>query len=412
MQDSENLTDALDTLLHPRHRWYFVKESFSPKLVKKAIEECECQKDDLVIDVFCGGGTTTLAAAMEGYDTAGFEVNPFLAFVARTKMVNCRANTFYNQVDKVIDACMKGKVSRLSEFSTFSENERLEKWLFNRDILFAFEGGWKSAQNIYAPVKTLLRLCLIGAAMDVCNAVRDGKCLRYRDDWRELNFTRDDFLQAVRVRTLQVKQDLEAYPILSRNVEIYNADSRTLSSAALNGRQFKLCVTSPPYLNSFDYTDIYRPELFLSKSVKSQAQLYELRLNTLRSHVQAKWDEPDNEDLSPLLMQSVSEIQERHDKLWNDRIPVMIQAYFEDMKKIFMILKSLAAKEANLWITVANSAYTGVEVPVDLIIANIGSSCGWSLKEIKVANYLRRTPGQQYSELSKRNNKALILEKA
>ena len=45
------------------------------------------------------------------------------------------------------------------------------------------------------------------------------------------------------------------------------ADSRHHLPDSFAG--FKLCVTSPPYLNSFDYTDIYRPELFLGGFVQS-----------------------------------------------------------------------------------------------------------------------------------------------
>ena len=84
---------------------------------------------------------------------------------------------------------------------------------------------------------------------------------------------------------------------------------------------------------------------------------------------------------------------------------MMIQAYFEDMGQILGALKPFAARDAQLWIVVANSAYAGIEVPVDLIISDIGSKCGWSLKEVKVVSYLRRTPGQQYNDLSKNNNK-------
>ena len=405
MQDCKNPTNALDTLRQPRHRWYFVKEGFSPNLVNQAIEDSKCKNEDLVIDVFCGGGTTTLAATMKGHTSAGFEVNPFLAFVARTKLLNCRAKTLDRHIETVVDGAQNGATSRLDEFSTFSENGKVKKWLFNKDILSAFEGGWKNTQNLHAPVRDLFRLCLIGAAMDVCNAVRDGKCLRYRKNWQQIKYKEIDFIDAFYTRVSHVKQDLDSYPLRKSNNYVLNIDSRKLTISALKGKPFKLCVTSPPYLNSFDYTDIYRPELFLGKYVKSQAKLRELRLNTLRSHVQVKWNAPNNDYLSLLLKQSVSDIQEQNEKLWNSRIPMMIQAYFEDMGQILGALKSFAARDAQLWIVVANSAYVGIEVPVDLIISDIGSKCGWSLKEIKVVSYLRRTPGQQCNDLSKKNNK-------
>ena len=404
MPDRDNLANATDTLIQPRHRWYFIKESFSPNLVREAIADSNCKKGDLIIDVFCGGGTAPLTAKMEGFTTIGFEVNPFLAFVSRVKMSNCKPKVLTNQTDKVVEGIIGGSESKLMNFSTFSENGKNKKWLFNREVLLAFEGGWKNTVGMYKPVRDILRLCLIGAAMDICNATRDGKCLRYRDKWREKRYGKKDLQVAFSDRVEIVKKDLDTNPIRVPEDEIIDADSRNLDPSSLNGRLFNLCVTSPPYLNSFDYTDIYRPELFLSKLVNSQNELNELRKKTIRSHVQVKWDEPQNTFISPLLCQSITNIMEREEVLWNNRIPMMVQAYFEDMQNIFKVLESIAAPNAVIWLVVSTSAYAGVEIPVDLIIAHIGSQYGWALKEIKVTGYLRRTPGQQWQGLSQSKN--------
>ena len=68
----------------------------------------------------------------------------------------------------------------------------------------------------------------------------------------------------------------------------------------------------------------------------------------------------------------------------------MIQAYFEDMFKILRSLKAKANPNANLWIIVSNSAYADIEIPVDLILGELGSKAGWYLKEIEVLNYLKK----------------------
>jgi len=80
----------------------------------------------------------------------------------------------------------------------------------------------------------------------------------------------------------------------------------------------------------------------------------------------------------------------------------MVQAYFEDMKKILINLKLMAKRDASVWIVVSTSAYAGVELPVDLIIADIATQVGWYLRDIRVIRYLKRVSGQQWDELSKR----------
>jgi len=395
---------SLDTLVLPRHRWYYIKESFSPSLVNHAINDSKCQENDIVMDVFCGSGTVPLAATVEGYHAIGLEVNPFLAFVSRAKLAQCNPATLDRYVGKAITGIMQEASSALETFSTFSESPGADQWLFNRDVLRAFEGGWRATTTMRKPARDLLRLCLIAAAIDVCNAVKDGKCLRYRSNWKQQGFTKMDFLLGFESHIANIRQDLRECPLLAPKAEILTYDSRKITDELLGGRKFKLCVMSPPYLNSFDYTDIYRPELFLGKFVNSNRALQALRLNTMRSHVQVSWPDPEYAHLGQLLATSCAEIRDHADDLWNNRIPAMIQAYFEDMKKVLVNLKQIAQRDASVWIVVSTSAYAGVEIPVDLIIADIGLQAGWLLREIRVMHYLRRMPGQQWDKLCEKKN--------
>jgi len=395
---------ALDNTDMPRHRWYHFKEAFSPNVVNYALEDAQCNKTkDLIIDPFSGSGTVAVTSTLNGYKAIGFEVNPFLAFVSATKLTQCRSNTIHKQLHSIIASIRRGEISPLEHFSTFSDTGDSEKWLFNKQVLRAFEGGWVPTSSMYKPVRDVARLCLIGAAMDACNAAKDGKCLRYRKDWKERSFGVSDFVNAFEKRMQEVIDDLEISPI-NKDIEsfIKLGDSRKMSSDIIQNQKFKLCVMSPPYLNSFDYTDVYRPELFLGRFVLNNEQLQILRHNTLRSHVQVKWAEPHEEYFGRHFFESFQELNERRENLWNNRIPLMVQAYFEDMKKILVNLMSLAKKDASVWIVVSTSAYAGVELPVDLIIADIATQVGWYLRDIKVIRYLKRVSGQQWDELSKR----------
>jgi hypothetical protein len=102
-------------------------------------------------------------------------------------------------------------------------------------------------------------------------------------------------------------------------------------------RSFDLLVTSPPYLNSFDYSDVYRPELFLGGFVADNTELRRIRLRTLRSHVQVKWGGEINVQ-SSVLVEPLRALNSAP-KLWNKRIPEMVEAYFHDMHLIFTQLR-------------------------------------------------------------------------
>ena len=208
-----------------------------------------------------------------------------------------------------------------------------------------------------------------------------------------------------------VADDLKACPLGDVNATVYGGDARKLISTAAMKERFRLCVTSPPYLNSFDYSDIYRPELFLGGFVTSTKELMDVRLRTVRSHVQASWDAPTTSDFGSLYTNCAARVKEQAAELWDHRIPQMIQAYFEDMAGILKGLRARSLDNASAWFVVSTSAYGGVEIPVDLILADIGQRNGWFLREVGVLRYLRSS-GQHMNRVEGADCKAVLLRES
>lgn len=405
-------SNAVDNLSLPRHRWYGFKEAFSPNIVDAAIRRNNLKRDSLIFDPFNGSGTVSVAAAMSGNRGRGVEVNPFFAFLAEVKMSDASSREFLKYVPAVESAIIEGKVSDLERYSTFSPEGGKDKYLFNRSVIRAFEGGWQSTENVPVNIRGLIQLALINSVMSNCNAYKDGKCLRYYRDWRERKYDNTSFQESFKKIVEMIQQDLQFSPIDKERSSIVNQDSRSFLEDN-NDIQFDICVTSPPYLNSFDYTDVYRPELFLGRFVNSGAELKELRYRTLRSHVQVKHIIDRKEDFGTIYDDVIHKITDRKDYLWSPDLIDMITAYFSDMKHILTGLRKNAKKGANTWIIVSTSAYAGVEIPVDLILAHIASSCGWRLKEVGVLRNLR-TSGQNWNRWSAdtNNNKPKLRESA
>lgn len=383
----QGVSNALGLYSLPRHRWYFVKEGFSPRLVENAIHSENVGKGKVLLDPFSGGGTVALVGASEGLTVRAFEVNPFLRFLSAAKLRNASVETFRRLCSDVADSFLAPVESPLENYSTFTEGNRWGRWLFPKEVLRTFEAGRESIAPASTPERALAKLALIASAMDCCNASRDGKCLRYREDWQSHQSTADDFIDRFKTRAQMIAEDLSGNRVQGTDSEVVLGDARWLS-ATMKGK-FDLCVTSPPYLNSFDYSDVYRPELFLGRFVNDTKQLQKIRLDAVRSHMQASWEHPTRHAFGSLYQDCVSQIVAKKDQLWDARIPRMIQAYFEDMEKVLKNLRSRAAEHASMWLVVSTSAYAAVEVPVDLILAEIGQRSGWFLREVGVLRYLR-----------------------
>jgi DNA modification methylase len=402
-------SNYVDTTELARHRWYYYKEGFSPNIVEKAVEYVGLAKDDVIIDPFNGSGTTTLTSSMLGYKSIGIEVNPFTSFLSDTKTKNANVSQLDKIENKLITSVENGKTSPLLNFSTFSQTDKLDKWLFNESILNSFEGGWHQTESISdSNVRKLIRLALISSAMQNCNATKDGKCLRYRDGWGKNNYNKESFIKSLKQNLSNIKTDVQETPI-QVNSKIIKGDCREILSKSDEITEFKLCITSPPYLNTFDYTDIYRPELFLGKFIKSPQKLYDLRLKTVRSHIQAKWREPKLSDFGLLYEQTVNHLIKNGENLMHKSIPMMIQAYFEDMQNILQLLKNKVTKDGQVWLVVSNSAYANYEIPVDLIIGDIASKIGWYLKEIGVLRYVQKRKTKHSPTITELRESVIIL---
>lgn len=404
---SKNSSSAIDYHSLPRFRWYGYKEGFSPNLVKEAIEKVGIKKDDYILDPFNGNGTVTLTASINNIRSVGIEVNPFVAFMSNTKLENFASNEFSNDIEKVLSKAYAGKISPLSLFSTFSEHSGKNKWLFNSDVLNSFEGGWQALRKFPNAKRKIFQLSLIGAAMDNCNAVKDGKCLKYRSNWQNRNFHKDTFINSLEERLRKNKEDLDN-SIIQQKATIINNDARQSIKSLLD--DYKLCITSPPYLNSFDYTDIYRPELFLGKFITTPQELKELRFRTIRSHVEIALPKPLSNTFGEIY-HSVHQKISSSGNIWSKQIPTMIQSYFEDMEKVLVDLLTKAKKRGELWLVVANSVYVGVEIPVDLILAEIGTRNNWKLKRIEVLRYIYRRKTKYCGGIDKVRESLIVFQK-
>ena len=67
------------------HDWYRFVLSYPPHLVRQYLNEFELDENDLVLDPFCGTGTTVVEAKLRGIPSVGLEANRFAAFAGSTK---------------------------------------------------------------------------------------------------------------------------------------------------------------------------------------------------------------------------------------------------------------------------------------------------------------------------------------
>lgn len=67
------------------HDWYRFVLSFPPHLVRDYITKFELKQKSVVLDPFCGTGTTLVEVKLAGMNAVGLEGNPFPQFASSIK---------------------------------------------------------------------------------------------------------------------------------------------------------------------------------------------------------------------------------------------------------------------------------------------------------------------------------------
>jgi len=394
----------------PRHRWYRFKEGFSAGLVSAFADEYLPKVGGRLLDPFLGSGTTAVEGARLGHHVDGIETNPFMSFMAKVKSRDYfRIDGIERAALECLDQRFRAGAFILPRDSTLVERKGLEKWLLNRSVALRFEQLRTAIANVRpSSRRELLLFALLSSMESVANARKDGKCWRYKTNWKRLAFNGKSLDEAFAAQVIRFVEDLQVAPRLDGSATILQGDARKdMSRAGKKGELFDAILTSPPYLNSFDYTDIYRPEMLMMQVATNSGDLRKQRFKTLRSHVQVAW-EPAAPLGIPLLADKISAIDRAG--LWCGRIPDMINAYFVDLDLVIAGAAKRLRPGATAGFVVADSAYCGVVIPVGSILAEIFERRGFTIQ--KIMNFREtRGNGHHQQQSIERLNEVMVVAK-
>jgi len=390
-----HLCDARQNRDLPIHSWYNLKEAYSaafPTWVVDYLAHAYAFHPTMVLDPFIGGGTTAISLAQRGIHVVGVEYNPFIAWAAGVKL----SWPVYDpeEIARLIDSLVfdvpKGARVTWPELTTF----RQTKYFRRRDmqVLLHMLAQIESA-SVSPATKRFLRLGVASTIEEISNLRKDGRALRYVQKNRRP--TVRAALMAQWQRTLDdLKRALErpkGFPSDASHVwrgsavdlcRLSDALEESGNAPDLSDAAFDLVLYSPPYLNNFDYSEVYKLELWLLGFVKSYDTWKVLRRGALRSHHSVTFPETSYLAAEPAAAELVSRLAEMVNSdclegYAKKNMPRVIAGYFDDMylalKEQFRVLRP----GGMLVYMVANSRHSDLPVATDLLIGEIAQLIGF-----------------------------------
>ena len=410
MQFNKNKTE-------PFHRWYPFVEGYSREFIKSIINEMG--KDSIVcLEPFSGSGTTALELQNSGIKCYSFEVNPLMYLIARVKLEKSyTVDDLRRWFQYVCNERQNINIDEpTSDFKTLYENGNAKKWNYDAEVSVAIKKLEMAIDTISdEKYKELLKVALASILLEVSNLYRNGKCLSYKKDWENKSLSEQEVFNRFdnKVRN-ELIEDIEKNLLntsINNKESLYNIDSRVGIEEKIDDDSIDLVITSPPYLNSRDYTDTYMLELKTLGFTKSSDEIKALREKTLRSHVQIKWCDETNVE-NKLLQETMEKLDNgaKSETMWNDSILDMVRLYFVDMQTIFEAIYRKLKVGGKIYFNVSNSAYFNVLINTLEICASIAENIGYKVIEIRKARNLKTSP-QQKETIGELLEGVIVLEK-
>lgn len=390
----------------PIHRWFPYKESFSADLLKLVIEKLTPQVGThfRLLDPFCGVGTTLIAAQelnKYGYEVTatGIECNPFAAFVAKTKggWGSICSNKLRLNGDRILNKRALNNVP-IPPLSSLTQGRCMSKQMTRRIV---------DVRNSILNVKdrTTRNALLLGLAAtieSVSKVRKDGRALRIVDK------SPLPLAPALQERWSQIASDAtllqELIPSASSPTVIFG-DGRLPSKLGIGSEEFDLILTSPPYPNNIDYSEVYKLELWLLGFIRDGIEFLQLRKSTFRSHPTASFPDPSsdftnelrNGKLKKLLWPMLERIQ-TSDQKWRSRLVI---GYFSDLWGSLEEYYRCLRPSGYVVLVVGNSLHgragDAYLIPTDIGLAVIAESIGFSVEKILSArSFKRRLQGNHF----------------
>ena len=392
------------------HSWYQFVLGYPPHLVRYYIYKFGINTGHLVLDPFCGTGTTNLECKKLGINSLGLEANPVVYFASRVKTDWQLSTSELRQAFREIIA------------TAFSS---LDKYGLSEDVSL-FVQPQKGKPLLVEPTLNKDQQAVLPKDFISPKPLRRVLILKECIDRIEVDRIRDFFLLALanlvvnhagnvafgpEIYTTKPKKDIQvldffyklvdrmicdlnSQPTLTGMAKIVHGDARRVSDyfpVHLGGVNF--VITSPPYPNEKDYTRTTRLESVVLGLVSSKQSLRTIKEQLLRSNSRNIFV-TDNDQEFVKEFDSINrlarEIEEKRIHLkktsgFEKMYHKIVKHYFGGMQRHFQTIKPLLAPEARLAYVVGDQmSFFRTHIPTAKILAEIAETLGYKVEEIEL----------------------------
>lgn len=396
----------------PIHGWYQFVLGYPPHLVTQYLNKFNISHNDIVLDPFCGTGTTNVECLKSNILNYGIEANPIAHFAAKVKTnMMLDVEDLYNYLGYIYNSSLlsykklhiadnRSIIEPKTNLNLFivdsiptlkSEKQKilpkgfisdvpLNKVLILKKVIDSIEDD---------EIRSFFKLSLANLIINRAGNIAFGPEIYRTKPKEDINAL--DYYVA---NTQQMIEDVSRFSGKDKS-RIIKGDARKIDECLPEELMGKInCViTSPPYPNEKDYTRSTRLESILLDFINNKRDLRNVKEDLLRSNSRNIF----SKDTDGNCIAKYSKITDIADEIETKRIDLnktsgfekmyhkIVRHYFGGMYLHLKSLKPYLSEDAKLAYVLGDQmSFFRVYIPTAELIADIAGSLGYNVMDIEL----------------------------
>lgn len=391
LEKSASFRERRQSTRYSVHGLHEYRGKFNPQVCRALMNILGVGPGSLLLDPFCGSGTTLVEAAHRGVRAIGTDLNPLAVYIANAKLkaLTTPARRLLEGLDRIVARC--SLVNPIED--TGSRMEYLQSW-FEPKHLFEIE---KTRISIEDEADNKYFYLVIASNLIRQFSLQDPADLRIRR--RESANTTNSFVTVFQESAIEAIRKLEAaQAVVGTELSVGRAlhrDNRDLDESEMGGAA-DIAITSPPYATALPYIDTQRLSLvWLGLLEPKQIGAVESDLTgsrEMRSQEKRQAVEALEKNIGNLpnkeweFCLSLQQALTSKDGFRRQAVPSLLYRYFLQMRKMFESTSKCLKVGAPFALivghnhTVLGGKRFDIDTPAHLV--SLANSVGWITTEV------------------------------
>jgi len=383
------------------HEWYRFVLSYPPHLVRDYIRNFQLGEESIILDPFCGTGTTLVEAKLNYIKAIGLEANPFPCFASVVKTDwNINPNNLEEIATQIAEDTYSKLISQGIDDRAMTSEHDINLYTLDENAMRMLIKNSISPLPLHKTLVLLERInlyedtpfhkyCILALGNALVSNIGN---LRFGPEVGVGKIKKDVPVVALWIEEIKkMLRDLKlTYGKKYPQTVVFLSDARELSRS-VKTTSIDAIITSPPYPNEKDYTRTTRLESVILGFYKDKAHLREFKKTFLRSNTRGVY----KSDRDDEWVADIDEIQRIAEAIETRRIELgktsgfeklysrVTKLYFGGMARHFSDLTKVLKPGAKLAYVVGDQAsYLQIMIRTGSILAEIAERLGYRVERI------------------------------